>query len=82
MTDPDRVLRDLASALRPAGVVAVAEFAEPLRFLPDEVGAGIERRLLDVVADLNAHMVAHMASDWSARLTAAWGSPSAWCEAW
>ena len=71
MADPDRVLRDVATALRPGGVVAVAEFAHPLRFLPDEVGNGVEQRLLDVLAERNAAMVAHMASDWSARLTAA-----------
>ena len=77
MADPDRVLRDLASVLRPGGAVAVAEFADPLRFLPGEVGDGLEQRLLDVLAEANAGMVAHMASDWSARLAAAGLSPLA-----
>ena len=71
MADPDRVLRDLVAALAPGGVVAVAEFADPLRFLPDELGDGLEERLLAALSDVNAAMVAHMASDWSARLTAA-----------
>ncbi len=70
MADPDRVLRDLATALAPGGTVAVAEFADPLRFLPDEVGDGLEERLLAALSDANAQMVAHMASDWPARLTA------------
>jgi SAM-dependent methyltransferase len=70
MADPDRVLRELVTALSPGGVVAVAEFAEPLRFLPDEVGDGLEQRLLAALSDANAQMVAHMASDWSARVAA------------
>ena len=33
LADPGRVLGDALAATRPGGLIAVAEFAEPLRFL-------------------------------------------------
>ena len=40
MADPGQVLRDALAATRPGGLIAVAEFSEPLRFLPDDLGFG------------------------------------------
>lgn len=71
--DPPRVLRDVFGATRPGGFVAVAEFDEPLRFLPDDVGIGtpgLERRCLDLLAEVHAHDVPEIGADWPSRLTA------------
>ncbi|HJQ00065.1 MAG TPA: class I SAM-dependent methyltransferase [Jatrophihabitans sp.] len=40
LADPARVLRDVLAASRPGGLIAVAEFAAPLRFLPENLGVG------------------------------------------
>jgi SAM-dependent methyltransferase len=67
LADPDRALANVLAATRPGGLIAVAEFAEPLRFLPASLG-GFEERLLG-----RAHAEAGLAldSDWAARLAAA-----------
>src|SRR4051794_29593735 len=40
LADPGRVLRDLRAATRDGGMIAVAEFPQPLRFLPEDLGTG------------------------------------------
>jgi SAM-dependent methyltransferase len=72
--DPDRVLGDVAAATPPGGVVAVAEFDEQLRFLPDDVGVGqpgLEARGLDALKDEHSHELPHLGSDWQRRLETA-----------
>jgi SAM-dependent methyltransferase len=74
LADPDRVLRDVFTATRPGGLIAVAEMSEPLRFLPDDVGfgrPGLEGRCLDILGKEHAHSVPELGSDWSPRLAAA-----------
>jgi SAM-dependent methyltransferase len=74
LSDPDRVLGDVFAATRPGGLMAVAEFSEPLRFLPDDVGfgrPGLESRCLDALGEEHAESVPELGSDWSLRLEAA-----------
>lgn len=74
LADPDRVLRDLFAATRPGGHVAVAEFGERLRYLPDDVGVGtpgLESRCLDALDELQKHDLPEIGTDWTARLGAA-----------
>ncbi|HEV7204261.1 MAG TPA: class I SAM-dependent methyltransferase [Jatrophihabitans sp.] len=74
LADPERVLGDVRASLRPGGLVAVAEFDEPLRFLPDDLGLGepgLERRCLDVMAEVHARDVPELGADWPARLARA-----------
>jgi SAM-dependent methyltransferase len=72
--DPDHVLSEAFGAVRPGGWIAVAEFDEPLRFLPDDLGVGrpgLERRCMDVTHRVHAEQLPHLGADWSARLSAA-----------
>ena len=74
LADPDRVLADIFSATRPGGLLAVAEFSESLRFLPDDVGfgaPGLEARCLAALAVERAHSLPELGSDWAPRLSAA-----------
>lgn len=71
LADPDRVLRDLLAATGPGGLVAIAEFAERPRYLPDSVGDGLEERLLAVITREQATQLPELGSDWTARLTKA-----------
>jgi SAM-dependent methyltransferase len=68
VADPDRVLRDLHRTVRPGGLVAVAEFAEPLRFLPYDLGVGrpgLEDRCL---ATLGTAHAPEIGAHWAPRL--------------
>lgn len=74
LADPERVLRDLFATTRPGGLVAVAEFAEPLRFLPSDLGfgrPGLETRLLDALSTHHASELPHLGADWPSLLRAA-----------
>lgn len=74
LADPDRVLAELFAATRPGGLLAVAEFAEPLRFLPDDLGAGrpgLEDRLLAALEREHTRSLPEIGADWPPRLTAA-----------
>jgi SAM-dependent methyltransferase len=74
LADPDRVLRDVFVATRPGGLLAVAEFAEPLRHLPHELGIGrpgLEDRLLTALNTQHAHELPEIGADWPPRLAAA-----------
>jgi SAM-dependent methyltransferase len=71
LTDPDRVLRDVFAATRPGGVLAVAEMAAPLRFLPDEIGAGLEARCLAALYRRHTESLPHLGSDWAPQIEAA-----------
>jgi SAM-dependent methyltransferase len=76
MAEPDRVLTDVLAALRPGGLLAVAEMgASPFpRFLPDDLGLGrpgLEERCHAALAVTHAADVPHLGSDWAARLSRA-----------
>jgi ubiquinone/menaquinone biosynthesis C-methylase UbiE len=74
LSDPDRALGQVYASTRPGGLVAVAEFAEPLRFLPHDIGLGrpgLEERCLAALATEHAQSLPDLGSDWSSRLAAA-----------
>ncbi len=69
--DPDQVLAWVFAALRPGGLLAVAEMDSFPRFLPDDIGPGLEARLQAVLAEARAGELPHLYSDWGPRLSAA-----------
>ena len=71
MKDPDQVLAWVFAALRPGGLLAVAEMDSFPRFLPDDVGPGLEARLQAGLAEARADELPHLYSDWGPRLGAA-----------
>ena len=74
MADPGRVLRDVLAATRPGGLIAVAEFAEQLRFLPSGPGfgqPGFEDRLADRLGRAHAQELPTLGSAWAPRLAEA-----------
>ena len=74
LADPDRALRQLRAAVRPGGLIAVAEMGTPLRFLPDDLALGepgLEERCLEAMTKLHAELVPTLGSDWGPRLAGA-----------
>jgi SAM-dependent methyltransferase len=74
MADPGQVLRDALAATRPGGLIAVAEFSEPLRFLPDDLGfgqPGLEDRLADTLGHAHTEQMPTLGSQWAPRLAEA-----------
>ncbi len=72
MADPGRVLRDVLDATRAGGLIAVAEFSQPLRFLPDDLGfgrPGFEDRASDALGHAHTEMLPTLGSAWAPRLT-------------
>jgi len=71
LADPDRVLTEVFSALRPGGFLVVVELDSFPRFLPDDVGIGhpgLEARCHAVLAQGRAAELPNLGSDWGARL--------------
>ncbi|MDX6340526.1 MAG: hypothetical protein QOH87_664 [Trebonia sp.] len=71
LADPGRVLGDVLAATRQGGLIAVAEFAEPLRFLPSGLGTGqpgFEERLADRLGRAHAEALPTLGSAWAPRL--------------
>jgi SAM-dependent methyltransferase len=67
MADPDRVLGEVFAALRPGGLLAVAELSSFPRFLPDDLGLGrpgLEARIHALLARARAEALPHMGADW------------------
>ncbi len=65
LADPERVLRDIFTAINPDGLLAVAEMGAPPRFLPDDIGLGrpgLESRCHDVLNQVQANGEPH--PDW------------------
>jgi SAM-dependent methyltransferase len=67
MADPDRVLADIFAALRPGGLLAVAEMDSFPRFLNDE----LEERCHALLAGDRAEELPHFGADWGPRLRGA-----------
>jgi SAM-dependent methyltransferase len=67
--DPDQVLREVLASTRPGGLIAVAEFSDPVRILPDSVTR--EARWLGLLQEEHAAKLPHLGADWSQRLTGA-----------
>jgi len=67
LADPNRTLSDLRRITRDGGLVAVAEFDEPLRFLPDDPGLGrpgFEGRALGVLSAVHAEVLPTIGASW------------------
>jgi SAM-dependent methyltransferase len=74
LADPDRVLTEVFAALRPGGLLVVAEMDSFPRFLPDDLGLGrpgLEARCHAALAEGLAEEVPHLGSDWGPRLSKA-----------
>lgn len=72
LADPGRVLGDVRAVTRAGGLIAVAEFAEPLRFLRPDLGfgrSGFEDRVLEVLGRAHAEELPTLGSAWAPRLT-------------
>lgn len=71
LADPTRSLSELRRMTRTGGLVAVAEFDEPLRFLPDDLGVGrpgFETRALDALSVVHAEAVPTLGAPWASIL--------------
>jgi SAM-dependent methyltransferase len=71
MADPGAVLATVLGATRDGGLIAVAEFPEPLRFLPADLGvgpAGFEERVTDGLGQAHAEQMPTLGSAWAPRL--------------
>jgi len=71
LADPGAALRAVRAATSPGGMIAVAEFPEPLRFLPDDLGtgtAGFEDRVLVPVNAAHVEQMPTLGSAWAPRL--------------
>ncbi len=68
MADPDRVLAGVFAALQPGGLLAVAEMDSFPRFLPQDIGPGLEERCHAALAEGLAHRLPQLGSDWGPRL--------------
>ena len=72
MADPGRVLAAALAATRAGGLIAVAEFPEPLRFLrSDDAGSGrpgFEERLIETLGRAHAEALPTLGSAWAPRL--------------
>lgn len=74
MADPGRALGEAFGALRPGGLLAVAEFGTFPHFLPEDIGIGrpgLEARAHAVVDGARAGSMPHIDSDWGTLLTGA-----------
>lgn len=74
LADPDRVLGEILTLLRPGGLLVVAEMDSFPRFLPVDLGLGrpgLEARVHAALADRRAAEVPHLGADWAARLSGA-----------
>src|SRR4051812_13311852 len=64
--DPERILREVLATTNPGGLIALAEFSEVPRVLPDSTN---EQRWLDMLRDEHRHALPHLGAEWSPRLT-------------
>jgi SAM-dependent methyltransferase len=74
LADPGRVLGEVLAATRTGGLIAVAEFSEPLRFLRPDAGfgqPGFEERLAETLGRAHAEALPTLGSEWAPRLAGA-----------
>jgi hypothetical protein len=62
------VLKDVLATLHPGGLFAALEMDGPLRFLPDDVGVGLEARCHAALAEEHTAAMPNLGSDWGPRL--------------
>lgn len=71
LVDPVRSLAELRRLTSPGGLLAVSEFDEPLRFLPDDLGIGrpgFETRALEVLSTVHAEALPNIGASWAVML--------------
>src|SRR3954468_15170159 len=71
LASPARALSELRAITRPGGLIAVAEFDEPVRFLPEDLGIGrpgFESRALAALATVHAEALPRLGDPWAAVL--------------
>lgn len=71
LADPTCTLSELRRITRRGGLIAVAEFDEPVRFLPESLGIGrpgFETRALEALARVHAEAVPTLGASWAAVL--------------
>lgn len=71
LADPAATLRQVLAATASGGLIAVAEFREPLRFLPADLGTGepgFEDRALAALGQAHAAEMPALGTPWSPRL--------------
>jgi len=74
LVDPVRSLAELRRITSPGGLLAVSEFVEPVRFLPEDLGIGrpgFEGRALEVLGSVHAEALPHIGASWVALLAEA-----------
>jgi SAM-dependent methyltransferase len=74
LADPARGLAEIFAATRPGGLLAVAEVADQVRFLPDDLGLGqpgLEGRLHAELGRRHADALPYLGADWGPLLTSA-----------
>jgi SAM-dependent methyltransferase len=74
LADPAAALREVLAATRPDGMIAVAEFPEPLQFLPHDLGVGepgFEDRAIAALSIAHTEEMPTLGSAWAPRLSAA-----------
>src|SRR5690349_1949882 len=70
LADPARLLRELRSTTREGGLIAVAEFPEPQRYLPDDL-ASLEDRVVAAYQRERAEDMPTLGTAWAPRLVEA-----------
>ena len=71
LSDPTQVLRRVRDATRTAGIIAVAEFVEPVRFLREDIGVGrpgFEDRVMARLRRDHHERLPTLGSAWTPRL--------------
>jgi SAM-dependent methyltransferase len=71
LADPAGALSQVLAATRPGGLIAVAEFREPLRFLGAGLAPGFEDRAIARHGSTHAAQMPTLGSDWAPRLAEA-----------
>lgn len=67
LADPVRALTQLRRITAPGGLLAVSEFDEPLRFLPDDLGVGrpgLESRAVEALSAVHEEAALHIGASW------------------
>ena len=71
LTDVDGVLQRIHAATRDAGLIVIAEFTDPLRFLPDDLGfgePGLEGRCIEAFKGERSRSLPNFGLEWGRRL--------------
>ena len=71
LTDVDGVLQRIHAATRDAGLIVIAEFTDPPRFLPDDLGfgePGLETRCIEAFKAERLRSLPSFGLEWGRRL--------------